>query len=147
MHSGRLRGPVAVGDLRLDPLVQRPRASGRHAGCSRPARPSSAEHDPAWADRFEVERGRLATVFDGRIERVGSTAVPGLAAKPIVDIAVAVTDPEDDAAFRAGHATALGYVLRIIEPGHRMFRTPAHDVHVHLSPAGGAEERGQLLFR
>ena len=38
-------------------------------------------------------------------------------------------------------------MLRIIEPGHRMFRTPAHDVHVHLSPAGGAEERGQLLFR
>lgn len=40
-----------------------------------------------------------------------------------------------------------GYRLRVREPGHRMFRTPARDVHVHLWPAGSDDEHRHLLFR
>jgi GrpB-like predicted nucleotidyltransferase (UPF0157 family) len=81
-----------------------------------------------------------------RVEHVGSTAVPGLAAKPIVDISVAVDDPDDDSAFLL-RLTRAGYVLRVIEPEHRMFRTPQRDVHVHLWRSGSDDERRQLLFR
>jgi GrpB-like predicted nucleotidyltransferase (UPF0157 family) len=66
-----------------------------------------------------------------RVEHIGSTSVPGLAAKPIVDVLVTVQDVEDEAAF----VPALereGFVLRVREPGHRMVRTPERDVHVHL---------------
>ncbi len=107
------------------------------------------DHDPAWSVRFEAERARLAEVLGGlalRVDHVGSTAVPGLAAKPIVDMQVSVPDPDDDAAFVPA-LTAAGYVLRVIEPEHRMFRTPARDVHVHLWRAGSADERRQLVFR
>lgn len=93
-----------------------------------------ADYDPAWAVRFARERDRIAAALsDGvavRIEHIGSTAVAGLAAKPIVDILVTVADPND-----AVVTTALedaGYQLRVREPGHRMFRTPQRDVHVHV---------------
>ena len=107
------------------------------------------DYDPAWPQRFESERARIAAALGSvarRVDHVGSTAVPGLAAKPIVDIAVAVDDPEDDGAFLVA-LTRAGYVLRVIEPRHRLFRTPQRDVHVHLWSAGGEEERDQLLFR
>jgi GrpB-like predicted nucleotidyltransferase (UPF0157 family) len=107
------------------------------------------DYDPEWPLRFESERARIAATLGSaarRIEHVGSTAVPGLAAKPIVDIAVAVDDPDDDAAFLVP-LTHAGYVLRVIEPGHRMLRTPHYDVHVHVWPVGGNDERDQLRFR
>lgn len=102
-----------------------------------------------WPARYEAERRRIARALGTtakRIEHIGSTAVPGLGAKPIVDIMVVVDDPDDEDAFR----TALedgGYVLRVREPGHRMFRTPGRDVHVHIWRAGSDEERRHLLFR
>jgi GrpB-like predicted nucleotidyltransferase (UPF0157 family) len=65
------------------------------------------------------------------IEHIGSTAVPGLAAKPIIDILVAVDEVEDEGAYLARLENA-GYVLRVREPGHRMFRTPTKDVHLHI---------------
>jgi GrpB-like predicted nucleotidyltransferase (UPF0157 family) len=108
-----------------------------------------ADYSPAWVERFELERGRLAAALGAvavRIDHVGSTAVPGLGAKPIVDVLVAVPDPGDDAAFVPA-LTAAGYVLRVIEPGHRMFRTPDREVHVHLWATESVDERRQLLFR
>ncbi len=107
-----------------------------------------AEYDPAWPQRFERERRRLAAALGRaalRIEHVGSTAVPGLAAKPIVDVLVAVADPEDDSF--AAPLEAAGYELRVRERGHRMFRTPARDVHVHLWAAGDPEVERTLRFR
>jgi GrpB-like predicted nucleotidyltransferase (UPF0157 family) len=77
---------------------------------------------------------------------MGSTAVPGLAAKPIVDVLVTVDDPEDDAVIvPALHAA--GYELRVREPGHRMFRTPARDVHVHLWSDRDPQVDRHLRFR
>ncbi|HET7815487.1 MAG TPA: GrpB family protein, partial [Candidatus Baltobacteraceae bacterium] len=107
-----------------------------------------AEHNPEWRMRFEVERRRIVGALGGkvrRIEHIGSTSVPGLAAKPIVDILVAVDDPLDDETRDAlGRA---GYTLRVEEPEHRMYRTAAADVHVHLWPAGSPEIERHLAFR
>ncbi len=104
-------------------------------------------YDPAWVGRFSSERERLRSTLGASalsIEHIGSTAVPGLAAKPIVDVMVVVSDPEDEALV--GPLEQAGYVLRVREPGHRMFRTPQGDVHVHLWPDGPEVER-HLRFR
>jgi GrpB-like predicted nucleotidyltransferase (UPF0157 family) len=106
------------------------------------------EYEPGWAVRFENERARILAALGERaltIEHVGSTAVPGLAAKPIVDVLVAVADPGDESL--AAPLEAAGYELRVRERGHRMFRTPARDVHVHLWAAGDAEVERTLRFR
>ncbi len=97
-----------------------------------------AEYDEAWLRIYEEHRARILNAIGGivrRIEHVGSTSVPGLAAKPIVDIMVTVDDPDDDAAFLIELESA-GYVLRVKEPNHRMFRTPERDVHVHIGTSG-----------
>jgi GrpB-like predicted nucleotidyltransferase (UPF0157 family) len=108
-----------------------------------------AGYDPAWPVRFEAERARILGAIGPvarRIEHVGSTAVPGLAAKPIVDILVAVEDPDDEAAFVPA-LEAAGYVLRVREPEHRMLRTPQLDVHVHVWRDGSSEVERYLAFR
>ncbi len=107
------------------------------------------QYDPRWRDRFLLERERIASALGPtavRIDHIGSTAVPGLAAKPIVDIDVSVVDVEDEATYLPALERA-GYRLRVRERDHRMFRTPARDVHVHLCGAGSDWERRQLRFR
>lgn len=106
-------------------------------------------HDPAWARRFAEERERIAAALGPlarRVEHIGSTAVPGLVAKPVVDVLVAVPDVEDEPAY-ADPLVAAGYVLRVREPGHRMLRTPARDVHVHVWREGSREVARHLAFR
>ncbi|NHD16449.1 MULTISPECIES: GrpB family protein [unclassified Actinopolyspora] len=107
------------------------------------------EYDPAWPERFRAEHERIATALGTtarRIEHVGSTAVPGLAAKPVVDIGVSVPDVTAEATY-LGPLQRAGYRLRVREPGHRMLRTPARDVHVHVYDVGSDWERQHLLFR
>lgn len=107
------------------------------------------DHDPRWARRFLTERDRIVTALGAsarRVDHVGSTSVPGLAAKPIVDIDVSVAEVEDDADYVSA-LEAAGYVLRVREPGHRMLRTPEGDIHVHVCTAGSEWERRHLLFR
>ena len=75
-------------------------------------------YDPAWPDAFAAWRDRLAAALGPatrRIEHVGSTAVPGLAAKPVIDIQVGVADVADEAAFRPA-LEGLGLALRAREP-------------------------------
>jgi GrpB-like predicted nucleotidyltransferase (UPF0157 family) len=108
-----------------------------------------AEPDPRWPEVFERHRAAIARALGPRarrIDHVGSTSVPGLAAKPIVDIQVTVDDPEDDPGFSLA-LERLGYELRVREPRHRMFRTEAHDVQVHVWAAGSDDERRHVLFR
>jgi len=107
-----------------------------------------AEPDPAWPRRFEVERARIARALGDRalrIEHIGSTAVPGLAAKPIVDVLVEV-EAVDEARL-APPLEAAGYLLRVREEDHLMFRTRARDVNVHVWPAGSEEVSRHLAFR
>ena len=105
-----------------------------------------------WADSFEAWRKRLSEALGEaalRIEHVGSTAVPGLEAKPIIDIQVSVVDVEEEEEYVAA-IEALGVSLRFREPGHRYFR-PAGDqartVQIHVCDAAGEWEREHLLFR
>jgi GrpB-like predicted nucleotidyltransferase (UPF0157 family)/ribosomal protein S18 acetylase RimI-like enzyme len=108
-----------------------------------------ADYDPAWPRRFELERARIGAALGGvarRIEHIGSTAVPGLAAKPIVDALVAVGDVYDSSAFEPALVGA-GYELRVREPEHRMFRTPERDVHVHVWDVRDPEVDRHLAFR
>jgi GrpB-like predicted nucleotidyltransferase (UPF0157 family) len=111
-----------------------------------------SEYDPAWPSRFEVWRDRIATALGPaaiRIEHVGSTAVPGLAAKPIVDIQVSVADLFDEARY-VTQLEAIGVQLRSRDDLHRFFRPFAgrpRDVHVHVCGYGLQWERDHLLFR
>ncbi|MDP8929598.1 MAG: GrpB family protein [Actinomycetota bacterium] len=105
--------------------------------------------DQRWVERFEQERERIVRALGEvvrRIEHVGSTSVTGLAAKPIVDIQLSVADVEDEA-FYVPPMEAAGYVLRVREPGHRMFRTPDIGVQIHFCTSGSDWERRHLLFR
>jgi len=107
------------------------------------------DYDPSWPMRFEREHDRLQLALGElalQIEHIGSTAVPGLAAKPIIDVLVAVADPEADDAV-VPPLEAAGYELRVREPGHRMLRTRERDVHVHVWPAGTDEIARLLAFR
>jgi N-methylhydantoinase B/oxoprolinase/acetone carboxylase alpha subunit/GrpB-like predicted nucleotidyltransferase (UPF0157 family) len=107
------------------------------------------DYDLAWPARFDVERDRIVSALGPvarQIEHIGSTSVPGLAAKPVVDVMVTVDDPDDDQSFVPA-LIAAGYPLRVIEPEHRMFRSPQRDVHVHVWRAGSDDERRHLLFR
>ena len=107
-----------------------------------------ADYDPAWPARFELERDRVRSALGPRalsIEHFGSTAVPGLAAKPIVDLMVTVEDAEDEGLVAP--LEAAGYELRVREPGHRMFRTPERDVHVHVWGRSDPEVARHLRFR
>lgn len=117
-------------------------------GCERRAIELVA-YDAAWAARFERERSRIAAALGDRarrIDHIGSTAVVGLIAKPIIDVDVSVAHPEDEGAYVPALERA-GYRLRVRESGHRMLRTSELDVHVHVCSAGSDWERRHLLFR
>jgi GrpB-like predicted nucleotidyltransferase (UPF0157 family) len=109
-------------------------------------------YDAAWPSRFAELRNRLVAELGAgavRIEHVGSTAVPGLAAKPIIDLQVSVADAEDEPAYVPGIERVVA-PLRSREPGHRYFRPSGdnpRDAHVHVCDAGSDWERDHLLFR
>lgn len=110
------------------------------------------DYDPEWARRFEIERERIVGALAGRalaVDHIGSTSVPGLAAKPIVDICLTVADSSVEAAY-VGDLQAVGYELRVREPDfhqHRMLRTSAHDTNVHVFTQGSEEIARYLVFR
>lgn len=109
-----------------------------------------ADYDPQWPARYAQWRNRILQVIDVvRIEHVGSTSVPGLPAKPIIDIQVSVDNLEDEARYVSA-LERLGLELRSRDEWHRYFR-PAPNrprkVHVHVCASGSAWERDHLLFR
>jgi GrpB-like predicted nucleotidyltransferase (UPF0157 family) len=111
-------------------------------------------YDVRWLLEFDVERTRLADALGTlarRIDHHGSTAVPGLEAKPIIDIQISVTSLEPLDAY-AAPLTALGYVHvphaddAVCPFFHRPAEWP-HTHHVHVVRAGSWEERRTLVFR
>ena len=106
-------------------------------------------YSPDWPKRFEKEKQKIQAAL-GRyveyIDHIGSTAVPGLSAKPIIDIQVSVADPDDESKLLL-QMQKQGYVLRVREKGRRMFRTPELDVHIHVCKVSSDWERRHLLFR
>jgi GrpB-like predicted nucleotidyltransferase (UPF0157 family) len=122
-------------------------------GSERPVVPLVVvDYDPAWLRTYERWRQAVADALGRtaiRIEHVGSTSVPGLAAKPIVDIQVSVADLDVEPRYVPA-LQEIGLVLRSRDELHRYFRPSAdqpHDVHVHVCAAGGRWERDHLLFR
>jgi GrpB-like predicted nucleotidyltransferase (UPF0157 family) len=109
-------------------------------------------YDPAWPVRYEHHRQRISNALGShllQIHHIGSTSVPGLSAKPIVDILAVVPDPSVESAFVPA-LTSLGFHLRVREPSfdeHRMLRTEGKDVHLHVFPPNSAEIRRYLNFR
>lgn len=107
------------------------------------------DYDGRWPQLFEVHRARIRDALADAvadIEHIGSTSVPGLAAKPIIDIVVAVDDISAETAY-LDPLLAAGYVLRVREPGHRLVRTPERDVHVHLYERSHPAVAEYLLLR
>ena len=107
-------------------------------GGREPFAPVIADYDPAWPVRFAELAARIGAALGDHalaVEHIGSTSVPQLAAKPIVDVLVVVADVEDESSYVRALEGA-GLVLRVREARHRMFRTPERDVHVHVYSSG-----------
>ena len=107
--------------------------------------------DPEWGGLYEQYRTKLANPLGPvalRINHVGSTAIRGLPAKPVIDIQVSVSDVTNEDSYRPA-IESLGWPLRAREPDHRFFRPPATEerfVHVHVCSAGSGWEHRHLLF-
>jgi GrpB-like predicted nucleotidyltransferase (UPF0157 family) len=110
------------------------------------------DYDPEWPLSYSREEARIRSILADRvvrIEHVGSTAVPGLPAKPVIDIALEVPDSANESAY-VPEMEAAGYVLRIREPEwfeHRVFKGPDTEVNVHVFTTGCTEVDQMLLFR
>jgi len=110
------------------------------------------DYDPLWPEVFRREADQLQILLGCRalqIEHTGSTSVPGLAAKPIIDILLVVADSSDESAY-VPILEHVGYSLRIREPNwhqHRMFKGPAADINLHVFSRGCPEISRILHFR
>jgi GrpB-like predicted nucleotidyltransferase (UPF0157 family)/GNAT superfamily N-acetyltransferase len=110
------------------------------------------DYDPNWPLKFQAHAEKIRQALGDRlihIEHVGSTSVPGLGAKDLVDIDVVVADSGNEPAYLPALESA-GYVLRVREPEwqeHRMLRTPEVDVNVHVFSPGAPEHERHILFR
>ncbi len=111
-----------------------------------------AEYNPEWPALFLREAERVRVALAERVlilEHVGSTSVAGLAAKPIIDMLMAVEDSADEGAYVPPMERA-GYILRIREPGwyqHRLFKGPDTNINLHVFSRGCPEIERMLLFR
>jgi GrpB-like predicted nucleotidyltransferase (UPF0157 family) len=109
------------------------------------------EYDPSWAQLFEHEREPLSAVFDGRvvaIEHIGSTSVPGLCAKPIIDVLVGLRELElSEEQISAMAALGYEYMGEHGLPGRLFFRKEPRTHHVHVVEYGGEHWQRQLTFR
>ena len=111
-----------------------------------------AEYDPAWPKVFEGQAALIRSALGECVrllEHAGSTSVPGLAAKPIIDIVLAVPDSADEASYVPALEGA-GYVLRIREPDwfeHRVLKGTDPAVNLHVFTEGASEIAKMLAFR
>ncbi|WP_447136917.1 GrpB family protein [Micromonospora sp. LZ34] len=110
------------------------------------------DYDPAWVDRFAAASSLLNDALRGQIvglEHVGSTSVPGLAAKPVIDIDLLVEDTTEEDRYLPA-LERIGYRLVLREPwwhGHRMLVSTAEDVNLHVWPREAPEPVRHRLFR
>lgn len=111
-----------------------------------------ADYDPEWSRLFEREAERVRAALGERVlllEHVGSTSVPGLAAKPRIDMLLVVADSADEQAYVPPMERA-GYKLHIREPEwfeHRLFKGPDTAINLHTFSFGCSEVDTMLLFR
>lgn len=122
-----------------------------------------AEPDPAWVEQYAAQEALIRSALgalEHDLQHAGSTSVPGLPAKPIIDIVLTVDDPAGEAAY-VGPLESAGYTFHHREPHwheHRLFKKGmphfAPDrpdgvprVNLHVFPRGCEEVRRMLAFR
>jgi GrpB-like predicted nucleotidyltransferase (UPF0157 family) len=111
-----------------------------------------ASYDPQWPARYEILAGQIRDALGPTalmIAHVGSTSVPGLSAKPIIDIVLAVPNSADEDAYMPA-LQQLGYRLKIREPDwfeHRLVKPSAIDGNIHVFSQGCTEIARMLAFR
>ena len=111
-----------------------------------------ADYDPSWPSLFQREAQRVRDALGDRsieLEHVGSTSVPGLAAKPQIDILLVVDDSSDEASYLPA-LEQRGYFLRIRESDwyqHRMLNGPDTNINLHVFSSGCVEIARMLTFR
>ena len=109
-------------------------------------------YDPTWIQMYEAEAAIIRRALGAKallVEHIGSTAVPGLIAKPCIDILLAVADSADEAAY-VPQLDAAGFVLRMRHPEwneHRVFKSERINVNLHVWSMGSAEIERHLAFR
>lgn len=110
------------------------------------------DYDPDWPMLYAREEARIRSILGKRvlrIEHAGSTSVPGLPAKPIIDIVLEVANSADEATY-AADLESSGYPLTIREPEwfeHRQFKGPDTNVNLHVFSQGCEEFETMLRFR
>ena len=113
-------------------------------------------HDPAWAQAFELERARLQALLPGvflAIEHIGSTAVPGLVAKPVIDLLAAVDSLDGvgvliDQLCENGYTTSREFNATLADRKWLMrWRDGRRTHHLHIVVRGGAPWHDRLAFR
>src|SRR3954471_6169175 len=111
-----------------------------------------ADYDPIWPHWFESAAFRIREALGDRVlqlDHVGSTSVPGLPAKPLIDMNLVLADTTDEDAY-VPPLEAIGYELRVREPDwfeHRMLRGFDPPVNLHVFPQGCEEVPRMLRFR
>ena len=111
-----------------------------------------AAYDAHWPAWYETLAGRVREALGERVvalNHAGSTSVPGLAAKPLIDMLLEVADSADESAY-VPDLEAAGFVLRIREPDwfeHRLLKSAAPPANLHVYTAGEEEVRRMLAFR
>ena len=111
-----------------------------------------AEPDPRWPTQFTLVASRIHRALGPsviRLEHAGSTSVPGLPAKPILDAVLVVADPADEAMY-VPPLGDVGFALHLREPGwyeHRLLRGTDPQVNVHVFGPDAPEVGRMLLFR
>lgn len=110
------------------------------------------EYDPSWPDQFAAHAATIAAALGDRalrIEHIGSTSVPGLAAKPKIDILLVVSNSADESSY-VPQMEAAGYELRLREPDfheHRLLSPPGRSANIHVVSLGSTEIERWLTFR
>ena len=138
-----VRGSMNEEELRAAWVMEPPKLSGKI---------QVVDYDRAWPELFRREADRIRAVLGDRVvllEHVGSTSVPELAAKPIIDILLIVPDSSDEPAWLPD-LEAAGYVLVIREPDwhqHRCLKGPDTNVNLHVYSPGCPEIERYLAFR
>ena len=137
------RGPSSEEDIRKYTVGElQPHAATIHL----------VDYDPAWPGLFEREAARIRGVLGDRVlelEHTGSTSVPGLAAKPCIDMTLVIPDSSDESTY-VPDLEAAGYRLWIREPDwyeHRVFKGPDTNVNLHVFSAGSPEMERMVGFR
>lgn len=144
--------PTAAEIVAFDDSPPPPGLSPWVGAPEQPRRIEIVEPDAAWPRTFAVLRDRLLDALGERalqIEHVGSTSVPALAAKPVIDIDLTVADTDDEDAYVPA-LEARGFVLRVREPwsqGHRCLVLAAPAANLHVWPPDSAEPVRHRLFR